>query len=220
MHQIIYLDFYLKTIDKQYLDEYNNTQERTVICMTQNYLPKDAAQYPKTSAARTYMVETANRYADAYTEQMKSLSKDDRMQKKALSIQKHMAEHCATFAAMGYNQATWPDQTARRETILRNHHPEILAPHEDAMAGMSEDEKFAFILYAHTNWFLHNAFLDQHIAKLNAAKTAGHPENAFDDRIILGTVYAIAREWRAWWQENGTAPFDTWTYEDSPWEDA
>lgn len=220
LHQIIYLDFYLKTIDKQYLDEYNNTQERTVTEMTQNYLPKNAADYPKASGTRTFMVETARKAAAGYEEQLKSLSKDERMQKKVLAIQMHMAEHCATFAAMGYNQPTWQEQIARRESILRNHHPEILAPHEDAMAGMSEDEKFAFILYAHTNWFLHNAFLDQHIAKLNAAKEAGHPENAFDDRIILGTVYAIAREWRAWWQENGPAPFDTWTYEDSPWEDA
>lgn len=217
MNQIIYLDFYLKTIDRKYLDKYNNTQERTVICMTQNYLPRDAAEYPKTSAARTYMVETAMKYADEYKGQMKSLSKDDRMQKKALAIQMHMAEHCATFAAMAYNQATWPEQIARRENILRNH-TQVLTPYADTLAGLSGDEKFAFIQYAHTNWFLHNAFLDKHIADLNAAIASGRPETAFDDRIILGTVYAICREWRAWWQENGSAPFDTWTYEDSPWE--
>lgn len=186
--------------------------------MTQNNLPKDAAQYPKTSAARTHMVETAMKYANEYEEQMKSLAKDDRMQKKALSIQKHMAEHCATFAAMGFNQSTWAQQIERRETILRNNHPEILAPHADVMAGMTDDEKFAFILYAHTNWFLHNAFIDQHITKLNAAIASGKPEAAFEDRIILGTVYAICREWRAWWKENGSGNFDTWTYADSPWE--
>ncbi len=187
--------------------------------MTQNYLPKDAADYPKTSAARTFMVEAALKAADQYAEQLKTLSKEDRMQKKALAIQKHMAEHSATFAAMGFNQSTWPEQIARRENILRNH-TQVLAPYTDVIAGMTEDEKFAFILYAHTNWFLHNAFLDKHIENLNAAKAAGHPEKAFDDRIILGTVYSICREWRTWWQENGSAPFDLWTYEDSPWEDA
>ena len=62
--------------------------------MTQNYLPKDAADYPKTSAARTFMVETALKAAEGYAEQMKKLSKEDRLQKKALAIQKHMAEHC------------------------------------------------------------------------------------------------------------------------------
>jgi len=187
--------------------------------MTQNYLPKDAAEYPKTSAARTFMVETALKAADRYAEQMKSLSKEERMQKKVLSIQKHMAEHAATFAAMGYNQATWPEQIARRENILKNH-TDVLTPFTDIIAGMDDDSRFAFILYAHTNWFLHNAFLDKHIGNLSAVREAGKPENAFDDRIILGTVYAICREWRAWWQENGSAAFDTWTYEDSPWEDA
>ncbi len=188
--------------------------------MTQNYLPKDAANYPKTSAARTFMVETALKAAAGYAEQLKTLSKEDRMQKKALSIQKHMAEHSATFAAMGFNQATWPEQIARRENILRNY-TQVLVPYADVLANMTdEDEKFAFILYAHTNWFLHNAFLDKHIQNLNTAKAAGQPEKAFDDRIILGTVYSICREWRTWWQENGSAPFDMWTYEDSPWEEA
>lgn len=219
MHGNIYLDFYLKTIDKQYLDEYNNTQERTVTEMPQNYLPNDAASYPKATAARTFMVETAMKYADNYEEQLKSLSAGEKMQKKALTIQKHMAGYCAGFAAMGYDKNTWPEQIERRESILRNH-TQVLAHSADTLTGLSDDEKFAFILYAHTNWFLHNAFLDKHIGNLTAAKEAGKPEKAFTDRIVLGTVYAICREWRAWWQENGSAPFDTWTYEDSPWEDA
>ena len=187
--------------------------------MTQNYLPKDAADYPKTSAARTFMVETAMKTADGYAEQLKTLSKEDRLQKKVLIIQKQMSEHCAGFAAMAYTMTTWPEQIARRENILRNH-TQVLVPYADVLAGMTEDEKFAFLLYAHTNWFLHNAFLDKHIENLNTAKAAGQPEKAFDDRIILGTVYTICREWRKWWQENGSAPFDMWTYADSPWEDA
>ena len=188
--------------------------------MTQNYLPNDAADYPKTSAARTFMVETARKAAAGYAEQLQTLAKEDRMQKKALSIQKSMAENCAGFAAMAYTKTTWPEQIARRETILRNH-TQVLVPYADVLANMAdEDEKFSFILYAHTNWFLHNAFIDKHMENLNAARSSGHPEKAFDDRIILGTVYAICREWRKWWSENGSAPFDLWTYEDSPWEDA
>ena len=183
-----------------------------------SYLPKDAMQYPLTSAARTFMVETAMKTADGYAEQLKNLSKEDRLQKKVLIIQKQMSEHCAGFAAMAYTQTTWPEQIARRENILRNH-TQVLVPYADVLAGMTEDEKFTFILYAHTNWFLHNAFMDKHLENLRTAKAVGQPEKAFDDRIILGTVYSICREWRKWWQENGSAPFDMWTYEDSPWED-
>jgi len=187
---------------------------------TASYLPKDAMQYPFVSAARTFMVETARKAAADYEEQLAALSKEDKLQRKVLSIQKSMAENCASFAAMAFTKTTWPEQIARRETILRNH-TQVLVPYADVLSEMTdEDEKFAFILYAHTNWFLHNAFLNKHLENLNAANAAGQPEKAFNDRIILGTVYAICRKWRTWWQENGSAPFDDWTYEDSPWENA
>lgn len=183
------------------------------------YLPRDAMQYPFASAARTFMVETAKKAAADYAEQFANLEKEDKLRRKMLSIQKSMAENCAGFAAMAFTKTTWPEQIARRENILRNH-TDVLTPYADVLAGMSEDARFAFILYAHTNWFLHNAFLNKHLENLSAARAAGQPEKAFDDRVILGTVYAICREWRTWWQENGSAPFDNWTYEDSPWEDA
>jgi len=183
--------------------------------MTKNYLPVNAADYPKTSAARTFMVESAEKYAASYEAALEKLTADDRMQKKVFAIQMHMAQHCAAFAAMGYNNAEWEGQLEKRENILR--HQGILGAYEEALAGFSPDDRGAFVLYAHTNWFLHNAFLDQHIRKLRAAAENGHPEKAFEDRIILGTVYAICREWRQWWLENGTLPFDMWTYEDEPW---
>lgn len=185
--------------------------------MTQNYLPKDAADYPKTSAARTFMVETANKYVKEYENELKNLPKDARMQKKVLSIQKSIAELCATFAAMAFNQGTWSGQLTNYTKRLNQQN--ILPAYEESLQDLTEDARGAFILYAHANWLLHNAFIDQHIAKLNTAITGNRPEDAFEDRIILGTVYTICREWRAWWKENGTAAFDMYTYEDSPWEE-
>ncbi|MGN1345716.1 MAG: hypothetical protein ACI4V1_02960 [Eubacteriales bacterium] len=184
--------------------------------MTQNYLPKDAADYPKTSAARTAMVEIAQKYIDEYQNALNALAPDDKLQKKVGNIQKHMAEHCQSFAAMGYNNASWAGQLARREAILNQQN--LLPEYEEQLKGLTPDERGAFIQYAHTNWFLHNAFIDKHIQNRNAAVAAGHPEKAFEDRMVLGTVYAICREWRQWWLENGTLAFDRWTYEDAPYE--
>lgn len=184
--------------------------------MTDKYLPKDAADYPKATAARTFMVETANRYAKEYEDELKNLTKTAGLQKKILAIQKNMAETCAAFASMAFTRTTWPEQIAFYTNRLN--HSNILAPYEEKLAPLTEDERFAFIQYAHANWLLHNAFIDQHIAKLNTALAAGTPEKAMEDRIILGTIYSVCREWRTWWKENGTADFDEWTYEDSPWE--
>ena len=186
--------------------------------MTKNYLPADAEKYPLTSATRVMMYESAQEYIDDYTRQLSALSRDERLQKKVLSIQKHMAEHCQTFAAMGFNRSTFTEQIASREKFLRQSETGIMEEYAEALSSLTDDQKGAFILFAHTTWFLHNAFIDQHIAKIAAAEEAGAPEKAFDDRIILGTVYAICRRWLAWWRENGTLPFERWTYEDYPEE--
>ena len=185
--------------------------------MTNNYLPKNAGDYPKTSAARTFMVETANKYASEYAEAIGKLSKEDKLQKKILSIQQNMAGNCAGFAAMAWCRDTWERQIEMREHQL-NQSSDILQQYGEAMESLSTDDRFAFILYTHTNWFLHHNLINQHLDKLNQAMESGHPEKAFEAKIILGTIYTILREWRAWWQENGTLAFDKWTYEDSPWE--
>ncbi len=187
--------------------------------MTNNYLPKNAGDYPKASATRTFMVETAQKYENGYTAELGKLTPNDKLQKKILSIQQNMAGLCATFAAMGFNNPTWESQIESRVRMM-NRNSDILQQYDKALETLTTDERFAFILYAHTNWHLHNCFINQHMDKINQAMESGQPEKAFEHKIILGTIYAILREWRAWWQENGTLPFDLWTYEDSPWEEA
>ena len=187
--------------------------------MTNNYLPKNAGDYPKTSAARTFMVETANKYVNEYTEALGKLTREDKLQKKVLSIQQNMAKRCASFAAIGFDGATWELQIEIRERQLTQS-SDILQQYGEALKNLPSDERFAFIQYAHANWFLHHNLIHQNLDKLNQSMESGHPEKAFEPKIILGTIYAILREWRAWWQENGTLAFDRWTYEDSPWEEA
>ena len=177
-------------------------------------LPVNAAEYPKTTAARLAMTDIAARYMEEYAQALDCLGAEDRMQKKALSIQLHMAQHCHTFAAMGYNSSLWEEQIARRTSMLKR--SRFFGEYASALSDLSEDERGAFIQYVHTAWMLHNAFIDKHLAHLRAVIDAGQPEKAFEDRIILGTVYAICREWRQWWTDNGPIPFEHWTYEDLP----
>ena len=177
-------------------------------------LPANAADYPKTTATRLAMTVIASRYAECYSDKLMRLSSDSKLQKKALHIQKHMAEHCHTFAAMGYNTSLWEEQISRRTAMLRR--SGILGEYDTALSALSDDERGAFIQYAQTVWFLHNAFINEHLAHFRAAREADQEEKTFEDRIVLGTLYAICREWRQWWTENGTLPFDLWTYEDLP----
>lgn len=200
-----------------YLDDYNNTTERTVLNMTQSYIPKDAADYPKTSATQAAMVEIAQKYIDEYDSALKNCPKDNKMQKKVLLIQKTMSEHCGGFAMMEYASNTLSQQISRRENMLAKN-TNLLQEYAGTISSLTEDERYAFILYAHVNWFLHYAFIDKHIAEFEATKANNQLERAFDDRIILGTMYLICREWHDWWRKNGTAPFDEWTYDDAIWD--
>ena len=70
---------------------------------------------------------------------------------------------------------------------------------------------------------LHRAFIDQHLARLDAAQRDSSPKAAaqiFESRIVLGTLYEVLRRWRAWRADRGYFPLDRWTYADEPWAEA
>lgn len=184
--------------------------------MKENYLPKDAASYPLCTATRTAMVEIAEKYVKEYESALEALCTENKLQKKALNIQKHMAQHCAMFAAIAYNRDTWQEQIEVRERVLTQ--LGILQKYEDGLASLSPDAQGAFILYVYANAMLNNAFIGKHAANAQKAMANGTPEKSFDDRIMLGTIYTVCREWRAWWKEHGTLPCDEWTYEDAPYD--
>ena len=177
-------------------------------------VPQDAELYPKTFAARLALAEIAQKYIDEYDAGLHSADPAKKLEKKIFAIQKRMAEHARTFICSGYNAADLAGQIAfRRNLLLREG---IVT--EEELASLSPDEEGALCLFAHASFLLHNAFLDQHIAHRNAAVENGHPEAAFEDRIILGTLYAVCREWLGWWRGNGSCPFERWNYEDAPYD--
>ena len=177
-------------------------------------IPPDAERYPKTFAARLALAEIAQKHIDEYDEELRSADPTLKLPKKICAIQKRMAEHAKSFVCQGYSQSEMAGQIAFRKNILLREG--ILNP--DELASLPPDEEGALCLFAHASFFLHNAFLDPHIAHRNAALENGQPETAFEDRIILGTLYTVCREWLAWWRENGAAPFERWTYEDAPYD--
>ena len=85
---------------------------------------------------------------------------------------------------------------------------------------LTEDERAEWIQFAGASFMLRRAFIEGHLAKLSAARkdpSPGAAEQLFESRIVLGTLYAVLREWRAIRAEKGLFPLDRWTYEDEPW---
>ena len=169
-----------------------------------NCPPEDGAAYPVSCAAREALCELSERYIDEYEAALKSTPRENKLEKRALSIQLNMAKLTRTFMCFNYNRVPMKEQHKVQKILLQRFG--IPEPDDPAYAALTEDA------------FLRQAFIDRHIEKLTAALASGNADQVFESRIVLGTLYAILREWLAWWREHGTCPFEHWTYEDEPWE--
>jgi len=182
-----------------------------------NCTPEDRAAWPVTCAARDALCEISERYIDEYEAALKSTPKENRLEKRALSIQLNMAKLTRTFVCFNYNRVPMKEQSFVRKSIM--HRFGAAEPDTAEYTTLSEDEKSAWIQFAETTAFLHQAFIDRHLEALNAGLASGNANQVFESRIVLGTLYTILREWLTWWRENGTFPFERWTYTEEPWAD-
>ena len=180
-----------------------------------NCTPEDRAAYPVTCAAREALCEIAERYIEEYEAALKSVPKENRLEKRALSIQLNMAKLTRTFVCFNYNRVPMKQQSFVRKSIM--HRFGAAEPDTAEYTTLSEDEKSAWIQFAETTAFLHQAFINRHLEALNAGLESGNADQVFESRIVLGTLYTVLRDWLAWWREHGTFPFERWTYEDEPW---
>ena len=187
-----------------------------------NCTPEDRAAYPVTCAARDALCGISERYIEDYETALKSVPKERKLEKRALSIQLNMAKLTRTFICFNYNRVPMKQQSFVRKNIL--HRFGVQEPDAPEYASLTEDEKSAWIQFAEATAFLHQAFFDRHLEKLNAGYGSGDrifdrvKDPVFESRIVLGTLYTILREWLAWWREHGTYPFERWTYEDEPYK--
>ena len=180
-----------------------------------NCTPEDRAAYPVSCAVREALCERSERYIDAYETALKTVPKENKLEKRALSIQLNMAKLTRTFICFDYNRVPMKEQHFVKRSIM--HRFDIQEPDTLEYAALTEDGKFAWIQFAETTAFLHQAFINRHLEKLAAGQESGNADQVFESRIVLGTLYTILREWLAWWREHGTYPFEHWTYEDEPW---
>lgn len=183
-----------------------------------NCTPEDRAAYPVTCAARDALCEISERYIEEYEAALKSVPKENRLEKRALSIQLNMAQLTRTFVCFNFNRVPMKQQSFVRKSIM--HRFGIAEPDAPEYAALTEDGKSAWIQFAETTAFLHQAFIDRHLEKLNAGLEGGSADQVFESRIVLGTLYTVLREWLGWWREHGPFPLERWTYEEEPWADS
>lgn len=176
----------------------------------------DAAEYEKTIEAFRALSEIAEARAEEYASERAGLKPENDLRRRTLIIAERMAKHCAFFVGMTWDAKTVREAVSKRMEMIRREH--ITDGLEDALAELSADDLGVFAFFAHGTWFMHNAILDKREAEIDAAYESGHPERAFEANVIVDAIYAVCRDWLAWYRENGALPFEKWSYDVHPAE--
>ena len=185
-----------------------------------NLKERDREEYPLTCAVREELCAVSDRYASEYEENVRSAP--SKLEKRAASISLNMAKLTKTFLCFHYHRVPLTEQFAGNRRVLeREGLYESFIGDRAQFDKLTEDERAEWTQFAEASFMLHRAFIDQHLARLEAAKADNSPkaaEQIFESRVVLGTLYAVLREWRAIRADKGLFPFDRWTYEDEPWQ--
>ncbi|MBQ8551827.1 MAG: hypothetical protein IJ428_03330 [Clostridia bacterium] len=144
----------------------------------------------------TALHELAKRYADEYVSRLAELSPDAKTERKALLIQKNMAEICAVFPKYEYNGHIY--ETREKQVFGQNNH--YFDAYRRTYDSLDADEREAFLIYAAAITLARCNFYDKRKAELDCGE--GTAESVFEARLICGVVGQILDDWCAWWRQN------------------
>lgn len=137
----------------------------------------------------------AKRYADEYDARLTELAPDAKIERKALSIQKNMAEIGGTFPRYEYNGHVY--DTREKQVFGQLHY---FDEHRETFERLTEGEREAFLIYTAAVSMLRCNFYDKRRAVLEVADADA--EAVFEARLICGVVGQILDDWRQWWRDN------------------
>lgn len=150
-------------------------------------------------------VAIAKKYEEQSAEKLRSLPREAKTERKALSIAKNEAGICAAFAGMhcSPNGAITSERyyTIRENRVFGN--PEF-SGYRDWYDGADEEDRHVFLIYAHAIGMVKSNIYREN--ELRRAREAGDVASEFENGIIVNVLDAIMNEWRAWWKENGCVP--------------
>ena len=160
------------------------------------------------------MCAIAKERLDALKARMGEIPKENRYEKKACAIASNMLGVCAhwpggfDFGRQGKEKHDW--WAGRVFDQAKGSPSELFTDYREACDALEEEERGAFLTYAHTLYMIHNAFFYKHYRDLlafeDADRVPDHPDDIFACRVILTTVGEILTDWKTWWNGTGVLP--------------
>ena len=183
--------------------------------------PVDRERFPLTCELREALCAVSEKAIAEYETGLKAAG--SKTEKRALSISLNMARLSETFLCFHARGGPVEVQTAlRRKRLESGGVLEEYIGNRAAFDALSQDEAAEWFQFADAVFMLRRAFLDPHLAKITAARedpSVRGAEQVFESRIVLGTLCAILREWRAIRSGRGLFPLDLRPREEEPWDD-
>ena len=171
---------------------------------------------------REVMSAIAQKQLDQLKAHMASIPKENKYEKKACAIANNMLGICVNwpggfdFGRQGKDKHDWWANRVFNHPKGTVH--ELFADYREACDALPEEQRGAFLVYAHTLYMIHNAFFYKHEQDLRRAEASDtvpdHPEDIFACRVILGTISGILTEWKSWWNSTGILPCSVGDWED------
>jgi len=147
------------------------------------------------------LVTIAEEIVIEYDAEIKTLTPDDRTQRKALTIQREIAKLCNHAGLNGFAASSFDEHMALADKRFRN----ITKPYPYVTSyykSLSETDRRTVLPYLRSLYFMTVTFLIPWKNELAQAEEAGDVIAVFELKLKINTVARILDARNAWWQKN------------------
>ncbi len=150
-----------------------------------------------TTELKQAMYDFANAKALEYEKLLTDTPKDNKTELKALKIQKNMSKNSAVF--LQYDFGGRYHET--RENIVFHFKPDdLFAEYYNEFCALSDDNKKLFVTFAYPMLMVMRNF---YLPRMELTVQETNVEKSFENKLIIGTVGEILKEWQRLWNEHG-----------------
>ncbi len=150
-----------------------------------------------TTELKQAMFDFANIKGMEYEKLLTDTPKGNKTEIKALTIQKNMAKNSAVFLQYDFGGR----YHEVRENIVFHFKPDdLFTEYYDEFCTLSDDNKKLFVTFAYPMLMVMRNF---YLPRIELTQQETNVEKSFENKLIVGTVGEILKEWQRLWNEHG-----------------
>ncbi len=146
---------------------------------------------------RQVMLDFANAKEMQYKKLLAITPKENKTEMKALTIQKNMAKHCANFCCEDFGGQYYE---VREKIVFHCKHDNLFADYYDDFCTLGEGDQKLFVTFAYPMLLVMRSF---YLPKIETMEQETNAEKAFENKLIVGTLGEILKEWQRLWAAHG-----------------